>query len=292
MGSKRRRHYLTERDRFILEFLWKFKVATTAMLYHKFFEEVKPRTAYNTLQRLNRLAFISIRTDEYGKNHLWTLEKKGFEVVKHNLPELVAEYFKSDCKEHDLIVASLQLGEFLKEAPSDVEFVTDQELKSYHPEFIPSIIPNQEHYHRSDGYWIFKNGKNLELISLEVEITQKSRVRYGKYKFTYQRFPVNHRVLWVVKTSNHAARILQSMYKYEPEYKVHSFIYLKDFYKYGWKAKIFAGVDREQSILDLISINSQHIASTKRVECFQNYLLDRRLSYGIHTDKSSPTEIQ
>ena len=288
-------HYLSDRDRDILNFLWKYKVATTAMLYHKFFESVACRTAYYVLQRLRKYGYVQVRTNEYGQSPLWTLEKKGFLVVRYDLPELRAEGFKSENREHDFLCSALQLGDFLKKAPEDLEITTEQELRTYHPEFLPSYIPNVE-WHRPDGYWYFKNGKNIKLISLEVELNQKYRGYYGGYSIFYDAFPREHRVLWIVKTIHQAKRILESMYEYEPEYKIHNFILLKDFYKNGWNTKIRGVVDDGKTILNLMEENCQEIADKTGISCFPTYMTDRRLSYQIYSENRkedwSPKEQQ
>ena len=290
MAKKRNRHYLTQRDINILMFLWTYKVATTAMLYHKFFEGLALRSAYNTLQKIKRYSYLEIRTDDFGKKPLWTLGKKGFEVIKEHLPELQAQGFKSESREHDLLASSIQLGEFLKETPVDIKIISEQLLRTYHQEFLPNWIPNTNE-HRPDGYWYFINGNSIKLMSLEVEINEKSFVRYDGYSNFYEKFDPSSRVLWIVKRQNQARQILKAMYKYQPDYKVHNFVELKDILINGWGSLIFAGRDKGNKVQDLFYENSQYISSNTLVKDFNNYLLDRRLTYQINS-KNQATEKQ
>ena len=48
----------SERDLRVLKFIWRFKVATTAQLYHAFFSDIRFNSAYNILQRLRRNGLI------------------------------------------------------------------------------------------------------------------------------------------------------------------------------------------------------------------------------------------
>lgn len=43
-----------KRDLQVLRFLWKYKVATTAMLYERYFSNITHRTAYDCIRRLKK----------------------------------------------------------------------------------------------------------------------------------------------------------------------------------------------------------------------------------------------
>ncbi|MCB0369032.1 MAG: hypothetical protein KDD45_06150, partial [Bdellovibrionales bacterium] len=141
--------------------------------------------------------------------------------------------------------------------------------------------------HRPDGYWYFKNGKSIKLMSLEVELNQKASTWYEGYSYFYKSFDSNSRVLWVVKNKPLAKKILDTMFKSKPEFIVHNFVLLKDILNLGWEAKIFAGIDRDQTVLNLFEGNCVDIPSTCRPSRFQPYMTDRRLTYRIHLEIKS-----
>ena len=187
MSKKGRKPYLTKRDIQVLLFLWKFKVSTTAILHKVFFPSIEYKTAYNVLLRLKQKSLICINVDQDGENYVWALTKKGFDIVKSYLPELRANCFKSESKEHDLLASIIQLGEIYKDNPEDIKIITEQALSSYDLEFLPNWIPNVNE-HIPDGYWYLPLGNEIKLISLEVEISNKSRTRYKGYASFYEEF--------------------------------------------------------------------------------------------------------
>lgn len=278
MAKKRSRHYLSKRSCRVLKFLWFYKVATTSMIHSKFFGEITTKGTYSCLLRLKQYGYICVKTDDEGKMTVWCLTKKGFNIVKDYLPELNNEGFRSENRKHDLLCTSIHLGEFLKESPKDIEFVTEQMLRNYHTEFLPSWVPSVED-HRPDGYWYFKNGKKIKLMSLEVEISKKTKTRYQAYSHFYKKFSEDSRVIWVVSSQSHARLILKAMYKYEPDYKIHNFIYLESFKKNGWDCRIFGGPDKGRKLVEIIESNSEVSAELERVHGFNLCLQDYRLKH-------------
>lgn len=269
------------RYRGILLFLWQHKLATTAMLYERYMSEIKPRTAYNYLMMLQKKKLIIKRTDEYGNDPLWMLTKLGLEEISLNLPELEQKYLKSECRRHDLICTSAILGDFIKKIPKDLEIITEQVLRSCFREQWPDCIPNPKE-HRPDGYWIFNNDNPLNLMALEVELSQKKKARYEDYKYFYEQFPQDQKCLWIVKSKSLASTIIRCLYPTRPDYYIHNFVLLKDFLDKGWQANIFLGPNKHVTIHNLICTHLQYIDSNSTVPMFTNYLKDTRLTYGIH----------
>lgn len=277
MVKKVSRHYLSKRSTDILKFLWRFKLATSSMIHQAFFSELTEKATYSNLHRLKIHKYIEVKTDEYGDNHVWVLTKKGFNLVLKTLPELEVEGYKSENQEHDILCSKVQLGDHLKETPKNVITVTEQELRTFKPEFLPEWVPNTE-VHRPDGYWFFTFGENVQLMSLEVEISNKSFVRYKGYSYFYNKFPKNSRVLWVIRKRTQAYKILKAMYKYEPDYKIHNFVELKDFMQHGWRAEIFAGINRGQTIRELIESNIEVSSDLGRIPEFNRQVPNGNLT--------------
>ena len=280
-----------ERDIAILDFLWRFKVATTGMIHAHLFSDRAIKTAYNVLDRLRKKKLISSRTDEYGKNPVWTIEVKGFKAIRNRLPELREESFKSANRDHDLICSSIHLGEFINDLPKDIELITEQMLRIYHKEFLPSFVPDVDE-DRPDGYWYMASGDRIKLISLEVELSQKAFARYEGYSNFYEDFTEDHRCLWVVKTKGHARKILRAMYKIKPDYMIHNFVLLKDILELGWDSIIFAGPEKTQKVSKMFGDNLWKQVGNKRERFYQNLLLDNRLTYQLYSKKPLQTFTQ
>lgn len=83
-----------KRDLQVLKFLWKYKVATTAMLYERYFSNVTHRTAYDCIRRLKKEKLISIKTTTKGLCPVWELTKKGLEEIKNDIPDLTCKVAK------------------------------------------------------------------------------------------------------------------------------------------------------------------------------------------------------
>lgn len=276
--------HTSRRDVGIVLFLWEHKVATTAMLYQKFFSDIKQRTAYNVLLKLRKKKLIAVRTNDYGENPLWTLEKKGLNYVIGLLPELKTKAYLSENKEHDLFCTSILLGEFLKKIPDDIKITSEQRLRTFHPEFLHSSVYDPE-VHRPDGYWHFENGSKIKSMALEVEINQKSKKRYRGYSYFYEEFAEDERCLWIVKSPKHAITIIKSMYEYQPEYQIHNFVLLKDIVENNWSCKIIRGPEKGQALSNLFYQRGHNIDSNGPVRLFTDFLKERRLTYQLYRKK-------
>lgn len=277
MSKRGKKPRLTQRDVEILCFLWKFKVSTTEIIHKTFLSNITFKSAYNKLIRLKQKSYIEVHVNQTGGDPVWVLQKKGFEVVKNILPELRADCFKSENKEHDLLASSIQLGEIYKIVPGDITLVTEQMLSSYDLEFLPNWVPNVNE-HIPDGYWYFIKGNDIKLLSLEVELNNKSRTRYKAYANFYEQFGKDSRVLWVVKSKYQIKQILESMYEYEPDYKIHNFIFLKDILKHGWSSRIVIGPNQNQKLSHLFESNSEVFKRFSRGEDLTFALSNRLLT--------------
>lgn len=271
-----------KRDLQVLRFLWKFKVATTAMLYERYFTNVSHRTAYDRIKRLQKEKLICIKTTSTGQCPVWELTRKGLSEIKNVLPPLINKVVKSENHVHDLICSSIHLGPNINNNSSEIIHVTEQMLRSMNGENLPDIIPPSKE-HRPDGFWVLPYGKKINLLALEVELVQKTKRRYEDLSHYYGNFDQKSKCLWVVKRKSTANTILRSLYKTRPDFYIHNFILLKDILKIGWSAPIFLGPNKNSTILNLINENIQHKLLTDHSHMFIKYLLDNRLSYENHS---------
>jgi hypothetical protein len=271
-----------KRDLQVLKFLWKFKVATTAMLYERYFSNISHRTAYDCIKRLQKEKLISIKTTTKGLCPVWELTKVGLKEIENEIPELLCKVAKSENHVHDLICNSIHLGPTINNSNEGIICVTEQMLRSVDVSILPEIIPSSKE-HRPDGFWILPGGEEIKLMALEVELNQKSKKRYEELIYYYGEFPSDTRCLWIVKSKVTASTILSSLYKTRPRYYIHNFILLKDILKMGWLAPIFLGPNKKSNIHELINSNTPHKLLTDSSRMFIKYLLDNRLSYENHS---------
>lgn len=266
------------RHKKILCFLWKYKLATTAILYEKFYSDIKPKSAYESLQRLRRMKLIKIKYNTDGKLPLWELDKNGLKCIINEIPALRNKVLSSESREHDFLCMAIQQGLFIKEEANDIKLISEQQLRSLDESQLPIYIPSPEK-HRPDGYWYFENGHHIKLMALEVELNQKSKTIYESYSYFYGKFKKNERCLWIVKSEAIINTVLQSLYKSRPEYYVHNFIFVDDLIKNGWDSVIFAGPERKQKLSSLFIENSMESAWKSCGIIHKQLLLDTSLTY-------------
>ncbi len=275
-------HRNNKRDLQVLKFLWKFKIATTAMLYERYFSNVSHRTAYDCIKRLQREKLISLKTTTKGTCPVWELSKNGLEEIRNEIPELTSKVTKSENHVHDLICNSIHLGPTINKSNKGISCITEQMLRSVDESILPDIIPLSKE-HRPDGFWILPYGDKIKLMALEVELVQKSKKRYSDLSYYYGDFSRSTKCIWIVKSKSMATTIIRCLYKTKPEYYIHNFILLKDIFKYGWLAPIFLGPNKDSNILELVNANNPHKLPTDSSHMFIKYLLDNRLSYENHS---------
>ena len=238
-----------ERDIPLLGFLWRWKVSTTFTLCRKFYPKAKLETGYRRLLKLESEGFIKCPVDATRQIYLWTLDKKGFEVIKIELPTLKEEGFRSENLIHDYWVMVLHLGEFLLSKPSHIVLFTEQALRRIHPDALPSWIPEG---HRPDGYWCIQKGDDVHKLALEVELNAKRNADYELMDGFYRSEKVDD-VLWVVLNQQMGRRIYnQFLQNGNEDIGPHSFLNLSDFKKWGWSATISLGKNKGQSIYQLL----------------------------------------
>jgi len=245
---------LTGRDFRVLEFLWKWKVCTTAALSLKFFNG-SAIVAYNRLRTLKKAGFIrglSLSLQE--KKYVWTLNQKGFVQLSEHLPALQQVGFASEALEHDFLSTSLQLGEWLVELPSGVEMVSEQELRRNFPSHLPNWVPDLDG-RRPDGLWYLPYKERKVVMALEVEISFKDLRDYGPISYFYRDNDKISRVIWLVRKQAHIDALLKRFEEATPErYKRHTFILLDDFLSLGWGATLRGGFEEGKSLRYLLHV--------------------------------------
>ncbi len=263
---------LTPRDIDLIQFLWRWKVLSTAALTERFFEGRSPITAYTRLWHLKKSGFIQIIGDREGRRCVWMTALKGFQIIQNTLPELSESGFKTENPEHDTLVTAFHLGEWLRSNPEGADYFTEQELRRFHLDHFPSWVPKTND-HRPDGYSRIQRQDKKFTFAIEVEINQKRDRFYQELAHFYDRNESIDRVLWCVSTEAFARKIsnlIQS--EVSGRHLIHNFITRKDFETLGWSAPILIGAEGGKSLNYLFDPSAQ--TSPKPV--WTRFLLDTR----------------
>ncbi len=237
----------------LLQFIWRWKLLSTAAICAKFFPLLKPYSAYQRLNRLERNGFIKAVRSSIDSEQTWTLTAKGFSIVKEMLPELKESGFKSEKIDHDQIVTAVHLGEQIFDCRPDIISFTEQELRRYDPEFYPRQIPKTK-IHRPDGYWIASNGSQSKLIALEVELSSKKDSDYESVAMFYSDRIEVCDVIWIVNNIRFATRLESILKDTDSDRKVrHSFFILSDIKAHGWGALSKSGPKVDLKLRDILA---------------------------------------
>lgn len=250
-----------DRDLPLLDFLWRWKVATTSALAVRFFPHVSMATAYNRISWLRRHGLIQYRSDTRSNKYVWMLSPKGYAIVKPALPPLQAEGYASENIAHDLIASAVQLADWLKATPAHAELYSEQELRRVRMDCYPDWVP-QSALHRPDGYWRIKAGGYYRTIALEIETGHKSPIEYELVADRYANLKMVTRVLWMVKGHSLARTIHGHLLKgVNGRVNIHNMAVIGDFIQYGWRAPILAGPDEGKDIAFLLNCRPVERAS-------------------------------
>ena len=247
--------YLTDsRDIQLLKFLWRWKLATTSGLTKKFFVNCTAKTAYNRLLALKTAGFIRSQADKFQPKYVWVLGRMGFDAIRNTLPALDAEAYRPEHLGHDLLVTAAHLGDWLLEMPKGVEVFTEQELRTYSPDFYPDWVPHPT-TRRADGYWRIPIGDSMATIALEVELTLKRNVDYEIIGEFYAHQSDITRTLWITEDLTAAKRIAHNI-KVAVGSKpfTHDFVCFTNFKKSMWQSPISIGPEKDKSIASLLQI--------------------------------------
>ncbi|NBT58099.1 hypothetical protein EBT16_04880 [bacterium] len=254
---KQYEQHLTERDVCLLHFLWKWKVFTTAGLAVKFFDG-SANWAYNRLLKLRKAGYVdNCYLSMKHRHRVWMLNKKGFELIRSELPELQNEGFRSEAIQHDLYAAAIHLGDWLIESPKGVELITEQELRNNFHSNLPKWVPELTR-HRPDGLWYLPDQNGNVVFALEVELNLKSKAEYGPVIRFYRDVEEIRRIVWLVKKRSHIDSLTERFKEIAPEkYKCHEFILLEHFVKVGWEAPIIQGLEQGRTLRNLLSLGNE-----------------------------------
>lgn len=268
MNYKKTKQYVFvshTKDKPVLEFIWRWKLATTACVFRRFWPKFKwtYTTTHYRLWLLKKRGLIASVYNNRDQGRVWCLTQAGFNAIREKLPALIEEGFASDDIGHDLLVQAAHIGEWLPMlSVPDVGIVTEQQMQRIHPDVLPEWIPKSK-AHRPDGYWYFPNGKEIRLVALEVELSQKKNDRYEFLGNFYNRERMVSRVVWIVDGQALCGKMLARFNDGYTRFRdIHNFIALSEFNEKGWGSEIFLGPEAGQKLTDFLNNNRPNIRGT------------------------------
>jgi hypothetical protein len=253
---------LSDRSLAILDYIWKWKLTTTAQIAAVYFPNRSIQASYNTLWRLKKGGFVQTQSDRAGRILVWTLTRKGFEVVRSRLPSnLKSEGYLSETPVHDLIVQAVHMGPWGGQLPPGSETYTEQQLRCIDKDLYPDWIPKSE-LRRPDGYWRIVDPEKTNVIALEVELTRKDPSDYMRVKRFYDMYPMVDQVFWVVAKEHQIATIVDKVVGQSPSTSKHCIVRLSQFAELGWNAPVAVGPNQGQMAHLLLSKKYQKSVKT------------------------------
>lgn len=255
--KKKRKHrpVLTERDCMIFHKLWHWKILPMSFLKFKYFKNADPRSAYRRLRQLEAAKYIQFHHIPDLRGGGFSLEKKGYEVIREGLPELSNQQYGANNPRHDLPSTLIMIGEWYKGIPSKGRVCPEQVLKGHAPDLWPSWVKLGTD-HRPDGLWLApsEGACGQKVICLEVEASDKSMKRYLDIAMSYSSLNANMEILWVVHRRNLSRKIEKAFERYSGEWAPPniSFLLIDDFLTQGWNARVFKGSLEDKTLMSIL----------------------------------------
>lgn len=232
---------LNKADFEILYFLWRWKMAPTRLIHISCFKNMNVHKVYVKLLRLEKYSFVEILPRPYRDFIAWKLTKKGFQTLKENSD--IFRYiesedgFGSEHPRHDYLVTSFHLGDWCLNQPSNVQLITEQEIRRFSQKSLPDWVPPTSG-HRADGYTQITKEQESTITAIEVELNLKTEDDYIKVFKYYSEMREITTVLWLVAD----AKIMDNLKKFMkirrvPNQEAHVFVMLDDYIANHWMAK-------------------------------------------------------
>ena len=229
---------LKYRDRQILLYIWRWKIASTASVHEAMNRPASPYSTYKILDRLERNHLVECRFNMGERFYVWQLTELGFREIKQYLGELKEDGFLSENHRHDRFVQAFQFGEWTTFQFPSVTFFTEQEMRRRETFQYPEWVP-QTSEHRADGYTRIEGEKRTWTFAIEVELSAKNVQKYENVLRFYRSARVVDQVLWLVESTAVRETILRAKSCIRDDSSnFHVFVDLADFEKNGWDAVI------------------------------------------------------
>jgi len=241
-----------DKDFKILMFLWRWKIATSAMLGCRFYGSDRSSGVYQRLLRLEQAGFVQARSDVSGSRYVWSLNTRGYAAIKSRLPALKEDGYKCEKLGHDLLVNVVHLGDWINGIPNNAEVFTEQQLRRYDGASYPDWVPDSQK-HRPDGYWKIDLGNKPQIFALEVELSRKTNADYHAVADYYQGWKRILKVVWVVDKLQDANRLKKKLDDGAgSDAGFHNFLTVGQIAMHGWQAEFILGSDQGKTLAEML----------------------------------------
>jgi hypothetical protein len=225
-------------DAKILKFIWKWKLATAAVLFENLGAGHKVNSFNKRLKKLQRNKMIFSHFDIASGFWTWELSEFGFYAIRESLGPIKDHGFRSAGHHHDRLVQVFQMGDWASYPEAMAEHVTDQELLRYPQDHWLSWVPKFSG-HRPDGYTRVVAPERPLIYAIEVELTSKSLSRYTSTIRWYQLVTKIDKIFWLVDDPFVVTQIAKAITAVREKAKnLHLFIDLREFEKNGWDSVV------------------------------------------------------
>ncbi len=247
---KKSKFAITVDDDHLLLNLWRWKFLTTSMIYNAVYSHRTLTACFKRLTRLEKNKFIESFVSQDGKRYFWQLTEKGYKSLIFDDQKIIQVGFKSENKNHDVLVTLLHFGIWKSFSNANSAIYTEQELRRIDLESYPDWVPHTK-LHRPDGYFkidlTLSNDKSL--VAIEVELNLKSAETYIELGRFYTDMIGIHQVIWLVKSETDAHFILRNLIRGSSSKATeHSFIILNHWFQSLWQTEIFIGKNQNQRL--------------------------------------------
>ena len=268
------------RDNEILLFIWRWKVASTAQIWLRFFANATKKVAYRRLKVFEDMGLIeTVPFRRYGGCG-WVLTKHGFNEIQGFIDGLASDFYLSEFPEHDFMAGVLHQGDWLLGVPEDFQIVTEQEVRATSSEALPRWTP-VDRLHRPDGFTARRTSDGWDITAIEMELSMKSSTRYlDSSSYYYCRKEIG-RILWCVSALGNIESIRDSHSGLDEEFHTrHGFVLVSAFRSLGWGAVLVAGDSKGQTIRQFLAGGNQREMLDESRGRFPNlHLFDTLKSY-------------
>ncbi len=235
--DKPRDQALAKKDIEILYFLWKWKAAGTATIFHALKLGASAPMLIRRLKKLAEREEIQYFTNNSAHPSMWRLTDRGYDTIFSRLGKLTNDYFGSGDGLRDRSALAIQLGEWHLHSIK-MEHISAQELSSRPMDYFPDWVPNHAG-HSPMGFSKFPDGS---VIAYEVEIKEREYFYYKQILDWYAAAKKFERVFWLIGDKNIPRQILDIANSNDVSaFDNHVFISLEDYACHGWDAKIING---------------------------------------------------
>jgi hypothetical protein len=255
-GSRGCKFFATDRDKDILLFIWRWKLASTATVHEVIGGANSPYATYKALDRLEEHKLVEAVECFDDRSIPWQLTSKGFATVQSRLGELCEEGYLSENRWHDRNIVAFHLGEWATHRLPIVTHWTEQEMRRRTLEYYPDWMPRNQG-HRADGYTLIEGEAGRQVLVFEVELSPKPVSVYESVLKFYGMIRNLNRVYWLVGDKYVKDQILRAKTCINDDSSnFHVFVDQADYIEKGWDA---AAVNERSQTLFTLRENIQGI---------------------------------